>query len=97
MKLQVYDQYANNFIVKTNSFFESLGMAQRVDHRSYAERGIDLIPTKHRGPQVNKLDGLGKASRITKRNKEIFEEIIILDFKNFLKYTLLITHPIYQE
>ena len=62
------------FADKTNSFFESLGMTERVDHRSYAERGIDLIPTKHRGPQVSKLDRLGKTSRISKRNEEIFNE-----------------------
>lgn len=49
-------------------------MTERVDHRSYAERGIGLIPTKHRGPQVSTLDSLGKTSRITKRNDEIFEE-----------------------
>ena len=62
------------FADKTNAFFESLGMTERVEHRSYTERGIDLIPTKHRGSQVSKLDSLGKASRITKRNEEIFAE-----------------------
>lgn len=62
------------FADKTNAFFGSLGMTERVDHRSYADRGIDLIPTKHRGGQVNKLDKLGKKSRISKRNEEIFEE-----------------------
>ena len=62
------------FADKTNAFFELLRMTERVDHRSYADRGIDLIPTKHRGGQVNKLDSLGKKSRISKRNEEIFEE-----------------------
>jgi len=62
------------FADKTNAFFESLGMTERLDHRSYAERGIDLIPTKHRGGQVNKLDSVGKKSRISKRNEEIFAE-----------------------
>jgi len=62
------------FADKTNSFFEDLGTIERVNHRSYADRGIDLIPTKHRGGQVNKLDSLGKKSRISKRNEEIFEE-----------------------
>lgn len=62
------------FADKTNAFFEFSGMTERVDHRSYANRGIDLIPTKHRGGQVNKLDKLGKKSRISKQNEEIFEE-----------------------
>lgn len=33
-----------------NAALERAGMAERVDHRSYARRGVDRIPTEHEGP-----------------------------------------------
>jgi hypothetical protein len=39
-----------------NRFLDQHGFEQRLDHRSYAERGIDKVPGKHLGPyKVRKL------------------------------------------
>ena len=38
--------------VKANEMFESLGMEERMDHRSYKDQGVDLIPTIHEGKAV---------------------------------------------
>jgi ATP-dependent exoDNAse (exonuclease V) alpha subunit len=62
------------FADKTNALFESLGMEARIDHRSYAERGIDLIPTQHKGWMAHQLERDGLISRIIKDNEFIVEE-----------------------
>ena len=52
------------------------GFDQRIDHRSYAEQGIVLEPTLHRGPAVEhgtkpeNLDRYHKAREIQQRNLE---------------------------
>lgn len=62
------------FADKTNALFELLGMDTRIDHRSYAERGIDLIPTQHKGWMAHQLERDGLISRIVKDNEFIVEE-----------------------
>ena len=57
-----------------NRYQEMLGIDDRVDHRSYAERGIDLIPTQHKGYISHQLDRNGLVSRIGKENHQITEE-----------------------
>ncbi|MGV8948897.1 MAG: AAA family ATPase [Candidatus Paracaedibacter sp.] len=57
-----------------NRYQELLGIPDRVDHRSYAERGIDLIPTQHKGYMSHQLERDGHYSRIGKQNEEILEE-----------------------
>lgn len=37
---------------KVNQAFETLGMEERIDHRSYKDQGVDLIPTVHEGKAV---------------------------------------------
>lgn len=36
----------------TNQYLEANGSLERIDHRSYAERGIEKVPQKHLGPTV---------------------------------------------
>ena len=52
-----------------NSVFQELGMEQRVDHRSYADQGVDREPTQHLGPVANDMEKNGKASRIGEENR----------------------------
>jgi len=61
------------FADKTNELFKSLGMEERIDHRSYAERGIDLIPTQHKGWMAHQRERDGDYSRIGTENAEISE------------------------
>lgn len=34
-------------------------LACRIDHRSYVDQGLDLIPTVHEGPHVRKMEKKG--------------------------------------
>ena len=42
-----------------NEEFERKGIAVRIDHRSYAAQGIELIPTVHEGSLVQKMEARG--------------------------------------
>lgn len=42
-----------------NEEFERKGIAVRIDHRSYEAQGIELIPTVHEGPLVQKMEARG--------------------------------------
>ena len=42
-----------------NSKFEEKGIDCRIDHRSYVDQGLDLIPTVHEGPHVRKMEKKG--------------------------------------
>ncbi len=57
-----------------NKYQELAGLKDRVDPRSYAERGIDLIPTRHKGWMGHQMERDGLSSRISKENYEISEE-----------------------
>ena len=39
-----------------NRALERAGRGERVDHRSYAERGVELEPTRHEGPRVREIE-----------------------------------------
>lgn len=61
------------FADKTNDLFQSLGMDVRVDHRSFVERLIDLVPPIHKGYTAHQLEREGLSSRIGKENEQISE------------------------
>jgi hypothetical protein len=42
-----------------NRALERAGRVERIDRRSYAARGIDRIPTRHRGPRVDAMERKG--------------------------------------
>lgn len=42
-----------------NARFEEKGLDCRIDHRSFVEQGLDLIPTVHEGPHVRKMEKKG--------------------------------------
>lgn len=51
--------WRENWARLVNEAFEKKGIAERVDHRSYEDRGIDLIPTVHEGPAVRAMEARG--------------------------------------
>lgn len=57
-----------------NKHQELAGLVDRVDHRSYADLGIDLIPTYHKGWQAHQWEKEGSFSRIGAENAQILEE-----------------------
>ena len=42
-----------------NDKFREKGLDCRIDHRSYVDQGLDLIPTVHEGPHVRKMEKKG--------------------------------------
>ena len=46
-------------------------MAARIDHRSYKEQGIDLIPTIHEGYEVRAMEKKGIKTIIGELNRAI--------------------------
>lgn len=42
-----------------NAKFEEKGLDCHIDHRSYVDQGLDLIPTVHEGPHVRKMEKKG--------------------------------------
>lgn len=41
---------------KLNTYFEIHGLDERVDHRSYKDQGLDIIPTIHEGKDVTAIE-----------------------------------------
>lgn len=56
-----------------NAALEDAGSDERVDHRSYRDRGIEQEPTEHLGPQASGIERRGEVSERGDRNREIVE------------------------
>lgn len=54
-----------------NDFLERNGSAERIDHRSNAERGIDEIPTVHMGVAASQMEKKGIATEKGELNRNI--------------------------
>ena len=54
-----------------NSRFESKGLDCRINHRSYMDQGLELIPTVHEGPQVRKMEKKGIRTETGELNRWI--------------------------
>ena len=57
-----------------NFYLEREGISARIDHRSYEEQGIDLIPSVHEGWYARRLAARGETSRLVEENKDIAAE-----------------------
>ena len=57
----------------TNQYLEREGHEARITEKSFADLGIQLEPTQHRGWVADKLDAMGIKSRIVVENAEAFE------------------------
>ena len=54
-----------------NRALERAGYNSRVDHRSYADQGLDREPTQHLGKWAHRMEKAGKASRIGDQNRQV--------------------------
>ena len=52
-------QWRTNWAKKVNETFGQHGIAARVDHRSYVEQGVDILPQIHEGPVVRAMEKKG--------------------------------------
>lgn len=56
---QTLMQWRENWADLVNRKFEEKGLQASIDHRSYADQGLDLIPTIHEGPAVRAMEAKG--------------------------------------
>ena len=42
-----------------NAKFEQKGLSCRIDHRSYEDQALDILPTVHEGPVVRRMEQKG--------------------------------------
>ena len=62
----------------TNRFLERAGTEERVDHRSYAERGLDEQPTVHEGVAARAMEAAGIVSDRCELNRRIKADNLLL-------------------
>lgn len=56
---ETLEQWRAAWAAMVNAKFAEKGSAQRIDHRSYARQGLDLLPTVHEGPAVRQMEAKG--------------------------------------
>ncbi len=56
---ETLDMWREAWADMVNARFEEKGLDCRIDHRSYVDQGLDLIPTVHEGPHVCKMEKKG--------------------------------------
>ena len=60
---ELLDHWRECWAQMVNEEFEKRGIAERVDHRSYVDQGLDLIPQVHEGAAVRKMEARGIVTR----------------------------------
>ena len=65
------DALREQWAVRANLILEREGREERIDHRSYVERGIQQIPTVHEGPNVRQMHERGLPGATVELNNEI--------------------------
>ena len=58
-KPETLDMWRQAWADMVNDKFREKGLDCRIDHRSYVDQGLDLIPTIHEGPQIRKMEKKG--------------------------------------
>lgn len=56
---ETLQEWRENWANAVNSVFEAKGISERVDHRSYVDQGLDLVPSIHEGPAVRAMEKKG--------------------------------------
>ncbi|TVT30614.1 MobA/MobL family protein [Marinobacter vinifirmus] len=66
---RVREQWA----LMANAALAKAGFDSRIDHRSYADQGIDRLPTSHLGPTVSTMERAGIKTRAGNQNRAIID------------------------
>lgn len=78
---EILEKWRESWADLVNAEFEKHGLDCRVDHRSYADQGIELIPQIHEGPHVRKMEAKGiitEKGELNRWIKEINKGIVSL-------------------
>ena len=70
----------------SNRYLEKAGREERIDHRSYAERGMDEQPTIHEGVAARALESKGIVSDRCELNRQIkADNALLRELKSLVK------------
>ena len=71
---ETLDMWRQAWADMVNDKFREKGLNCRIDHRSYVDQGLDLIPTVHEGPHIRKMEKewIQEAKEILKEPQEIY-------------------------
>ena len=65
------EEWRHGWEVVQNRYLEMVGSPERVDLRSYARQGLDIVPTVHEGAAVRQMEKRGIQTNIGNLNREI--------------------------
>ncbi len=69
----VLEGWRESWSTHANRALEREGREERIDHRSFAERGIDREPTVHEGPNVREMERRGIPTERGEWNRAVME------------------------
>lgn len=64
-------EWRENWAKLVNAKFAEKGLVERIDHRSYENQGLDLLPTIHEGPSVRAMEKKGVHTNVGDWNRLI--------------------------
>ncbi|WLF71112.1 MobQ family relaxase (plasmid) [Clostridium septicum] len=73
------EEWREQWAKHTNKSLERAGIADRVDHRSYKDQGINKVATKHEGQVVRAMESRGQETDIGSYNKKVIEHNKMLE------------------
>ncbi|WP_199867129.1 MobA/MobL family protein, partial [Paraclostridium sordellii] len=72
-KKETLENWRAQWSIYANKALEKANRKERIDHRSYKDRGIDRLPTRHEGPTVRAMEKKGIKTEIGDINRKIQE------------------------
>ena len=73
-KKETLEHWREQWAIYANKALEKANRKERIDHRSYEDRGIDKLATRHEGPTVRAMEKKGIKTEIGDINRKIQEE-----------------------
>ena len=73
-KKETLEHWREQWAIYANKALEKANRNERLDHRSYEDRGIDKLATRHEGPTVRAMEKKGIKTEIGDINRKIKEE-----------------------
>ena len=73
-KKETLEHWGEQWAIYANKALEKANRKERIDHRSYEDRGIDKLATRHEGPTVRAMEKKGIKTEIGDINRKIQEE-----------------------
>ncbi|RYE13820.1 MAG: hypothetical protein EOP34_07960, partial [Rickettsiales bacterium] len=74
----------------TNKYLREAGYDVHVDHRSYKDQGLDIVPFRHQGWKSKELERSGEYTRIGQENDEIRQKNIEIIFDDPIQLIKLV-------